>query len=111
MGLRLNVVAVLLSLSLFACGSRNRGDAAAPEGDPWAGYKGTYATASAGDAPSSSTPSRSSKKAPKTEAAQSEALTAAPVVAPDPTPAPAPAATPTKKAKASAKPVAKKNKK
>jgi hypothetical protein len=109
MGLRLNVVAVLLSVTLFACGSRNRGDAAAPESDPWAGYKGTYATASAGDAPSSATPSRSSKKAPKTEAAQSEALTAAPVAAPDPTPAPA--ATPTKKAKTSAKPVAKKNKK
>jgi hypothetical protein len=110
MGLRLNVVAVLLSVSLFACGSRNRGDAAAPEGDPWAGYKGTYATASAGDAPSSSTPSRSAKKAPKTEAAQSEALTAAPVVAPDPTPAPT-AAPVTKKAKTGAKAVAKKSKK
>jgi len=44
MRIRSNVVALLSSLVLFACGGAASQDAKGPEGDPWADYKGTFAT-------------------------------------------------------------------
>ena len=76
MGVRSNVVIVLASLCLFACGSgsaKNGGEAKGPETNPWADYKGTYATA----AGASGSPSARAKIA-KTEAAQSVAPKEAP---------------------------------
>jgi len=103
MGVRSNVVIVLASLCLFACGStKSGGEAKGPESNPWADYKGTYATAG--------TPSTSSK--PSKVAKAEEPAPAAPeetAVAEEPAPAPTPA--PAKKAKGGAgKAVAKKKK-
>lgn len=86
MGVRLNVVALLTSIALFACGGAGHSDAKAPETDPWAGYKGTYAT----EAGASGSPKERMKVA-KTEAAKSEVPKEAPVEVADTTPAPAPA--------------------
>jgi hypothetical protein len=110
MGVRLNVVTLLSSITLFACGGATHGEAKGPETDPWAGYKGTYATA----AGASGSPA-ARVKAAKTEAAQAEAPKEAPVEIADETPAPAPtptpAAAPAKKAKTGAGKAAPKKKK
>jgi hypothetical protein len=108
MGVRLNVVTLLTSITLFACGGASHGEAKGPETDPWAGYKGTYATA----AGASGSPSARIKSA-KTEAAQAEAPKEAPVEIAEetPPPAPTPAATPAKKAKAGGGKAAPKKKK
>lgn len=109
MGVRLNVVTLLTSITLFACGGASHGEAKGPETDLWAGYKGTYATA----AGASGSPSARMKA--KTEAAQAEAPKEAPVEVAEETPAPAPtptpAATPAKKAKAGGGKAAPKKKK
>jgi hypothetical protein len=104
MGIRSNVVIVLASLTLFACGSgKNGGEAKGPETNPWADYKGTFAT-SAGESGSRAKPA-------KVEAAKTEAPVEEPVAEETPAPAaptPAPAA---KKAKSGgAKAPAKKKK-
>jgi hypothetical protein len=101
MGIRSNVVIVLASLCLFACGSaKNGGEAKGPESNPWADYKGTYATAG-----TPSTSARSSKVAKAEEPA--------PAPAPEETavaeePAPAAAPPPAKKAKGGGKAAKKK---
>ena len=100
MGVRLNVVALLTSIALFACGGAGHSDAKAPETDPWAGYKGTYAT----EAGASGSPKERMKVA-KTEAAKSDVPKEAPVEVAETTPAPA------KKGKASAGKAAAKKKK
>jgi hypothetical protein len=89
MGIRSNVVIVLASLCLFACGSaKSGGEAKGPESNPWADYKGTYATAGA-----SSTPSPKSSKVAKAEeptpapAEEPAAVEEAPAAAPTPAPA------------------------
>lgn len=103
MSVRLHVVTLLSAMALFACGGGSHGDAKAPETDPWAGYKGTYATA----AGASGSPTARMKVA-KTEAAKSDVPKEAPVEVAEATPAPkAPTAA---KGKA-AKPAAKKKKK
>lgn len=52
MGVRLNVAALLSSFALFACGAgASHGEVKGPESDPWAGYKGTYATDGASGSP------------------------------------------------------------
>jgi hypothetical protein len=90
MGIRSNVVIVLASLCLFACGgSAKNGEAKGPESNPWADYKGTYATAAA---PST----KSAKVAKADEPAPAPAEEPAAV---EETPAPAPVAAPAKKAK------------
>lgn len=101
MGVRSNVVIVLASLCLFACGSaKNGGEAKGPETNPWADYKGTYATAG--------TPSTKSARIAKTE--EPAAVEEAPAAVEE-APAPAPTAAPAKKAKGgSGKAAAKKKK-
>lgn len=95
MGVRSNVVIVLASLCLFACGSggaKNGGEAKGPETNPWADYKGTYATAG--------TPS--TKPARDTRVAKTDEPASAPAeepVAVEEAPAPAVTAAPAKKAK------------
>jgi hypothetical protein len=111
MGNRLLVVTLFSAMALVACGGASRGEAKGPEADPWAGYKGTYATA----AGASGSPSTRMKVA-KTEVAQSEAPKVAPEpVAADPTPDATPhAATPAPAKKSKAQPAkapAKKKKK
>ena len=90
MGVRSNVVIVLASLCLFACGTaKNGGEAKGPETNPWADYKGTYATAG--------TPATKSARVAKAEEpapAPSEEPAAV-----EEAPAPAPTAAPAKKAK------------
>lgn len=90
MGVRSNVVIVLASLCLLACGSaKSGGEAKGPETNPWADYKGTYATAG--------TPATKSARVAKAEEpapAPSEEPAAV-----EEAPAPAPTAAPAKKAK------------
>lgn len=94
MGIRSNVVIVLASLSLFACGSaKNGGEAKGPETNPWADYKGTYATAGA---PSTST--KSAKLAKAEEPTKTETPAEEPAAVEE-APAAAPTAAPAKKAK------------
>ena len=96
MGVRMNVIKLLAVSALLACaacgGTKNSGEAKGPETNPWADYKGTYATAGGGSGASSA----SSKKSAKTEVAAAEApKSEEPAAAPaDETPAPAPAAPP-----------------
>jgi hypothetical protein len=107
MGVRSNVVIVLASLTLFACGSaKNGGEAKGPESNPWADYKGTDAT-SAGESGSPSARLKAAKvEAAKTEAPVEEPVAAAVVEEPAPAPVAAP---PAKKAKGGgAKPAKKK---
>jgi outer membrane biosynthesis protein TonB len=95
MAIRSNIVTLVSALAvscLVACGGTAK-EAKGPEANPWADYKGTYATSAA-------------PREPKTEAAKSEAPKEAPapveeVAAVEETPAPAPA--PTKKAKSAPK--------
>jgi hypothetical protein len=78
MRVRLTAVMLLSSLALVACGAPRQREATGPETDPWADYKGTYATKG---------------EAPKVEVAEP-----APAPTPTPTPAtPAKAAKPAKK--------------
>lgn len=86
MGVRSTVVIVLASLCLFACGSaKNGGEAKGPETNPWADYKGTYATAG--------TPSTKAAKVAKAEeptpapTEEPAAVEEAPAAAPTPGPA------------------------
>lgn len=57
------VVALLASLGLLACGGARR-DAQAPEANPWADYKGTYAPGGAQDEAPSETKPKSIAVAP-----------------------------------------------
>ena len=95
MGVRSNVVIVLASLCLFACGSaKNGGEAKGPETNPWADYKGTYATAG--------TPSEGRKAATQARVAKADEPTPAPTEEPaavDEAPAAAPTPASAKKAK------------
>lgn len=105
MGVRMNVIKLLAVSALLACaacgGTKNSGEAKGPETNPWADYKGTYATAGSGSG--SSTPA--SKKTAKTEVAAAEApKSEEPAAAPaDETPAPAAAPPPAKKGKTAGK--------
>lgn len=65
MGVR-SIIVTLLASSLFACGGASQTEAKGPEGNPWADYKGTYATAA-------------EPKAAKTEVAKSDVPVEAPV--------------------------------
>ena len=97
MGVRLNVVTLLSSLALFACSGASHRDAKGPEADPWADYKGTYATA----AGASGSPA-ARVKAAQPVVAKTDTRKEVPVEVADATPAVAPAATPvtlSKKAK------------
>ncbi len=101
MGIRSIIITSLSALTLVACaGGAHRGDGEAkgPEGNPWADYKGTYATEGAAAAPRA--------KAAKTEVARSDVPKEAPVeekIEEAPAPAPAAHAAPSKKAKGGAK--------
>ena len=104
MGVRLNVVALLAFSALVAlpgcAGSKTSGEAKGPESNPWADYKGTYATAGSG---SSSSKSGAAKSA-KTEVAAAEAPKSEEPAAVEEVPAPAPvAAPPAKKGKTAGK--------
>ena len=88
MAVRLHVMTLLLSMTVFACGAQSR-DAKRPEVDPWADYKGTYATAAGASGSASA-----GRKTAKVEAAQTEAPKAAPVEVADKTPASPPISTP-----------------
>lgn len=97
MAIRSNIVTLVSAFAvscLVACGGTARsGEAKGPETNPWADYKGTYATSAA-------------PKEAKTEAAKSEAPKEAPVAEETGAPVdetPAPAAAPTKKAKSAPK--------
>jgi len=92
MGVRLNVVKLLAFSALLACAAcgstKSGGEAKGPEANPWADYKGTYATAGSGS-------SSSSKAKAKTEVAAAEApKSEEPAAAPAEEPAPAPVAAP-----------------
>lgn len=87
---------LLSSLVLFACGAATN-EAKGPEKDPWAGYKGTYATAAT--AKEAKADVAKSEPAPKAEAAP---VAEAELVADEPAPAPAADAKPAKKAKGGA---------
>jgi hypothetical protein len=110
MGVRLNVVALLTFSALAACGgSKTSGEAKGPESNPWADYKGTYATAGSGS--SSSASKSGAAKSAKTEVAAAEAPKADEPAAVEEAPAPAPvAAPPAKKGKTAGKGGAKKKK-
>jgi hypothetical protein len=96
MGVRLNAVTLLVSIAVFGCGGKSRGEAKSAETDPWAGYKGTYATA----AGASGSPSTRMKSA-KIEVAQTEAPKEASLDLSDKTPAQASTSlSPAKKGKA-----------
>lgn len=101
MGIRSIIITSLSALTLVACaGGAHRGgdgEAKGPEGNPWADYKGTYATEGAASAPRA--------KAAKTEVAKSDVPKEAPVEEKIEAPAAgAPAApAPSKKAKGGAK--------
>lgn len=91
MGVRSIIVTLLASSVLFACGGASQTEAKGPEANPWADYKGTYATGGEGHA-----------KPANTEVAKAEVPVEAPVEAKvDETPAPPPP--PAKKAKSGAK--------
>ncbi|MDB5212393.1 MAG: hypothetical protein JWO86_320 [Myxococcaceae bacterium] len=94
MGVRLNITLLAFS-ALFACAcgaAKSSGEAKGPESNPWADYKGTYATAGSGSSSSKSGAAKSAKtevaaaEAPKSEepAAVEEAPAPAPVAAPPP---------------------------
>lgn len=104
MGVHSNVVIVLASLCLFACGSaKNGGEAKGPETNPWSDYKGTYATAG--------TPSPKSARDTRLAKAEEPAAVEEAPAAVEEAPAPAPVAAPAKKAKGgSGKAAAKKKK-
>lgn len=96
MSIRSNIVILLAAFAfsgLFACGATTN-EAKGPEANPWADYKGTYATTAG-----------SSAKASKAEVAKAEAKEAAPApeAAVEETPAPASTAAPAKKAKSAPK--------
>ena len=115
MGVRLNVVALLAFSALFACGacggSKTSGEAKGPESNPWADYKGTYATAGSGSSSSSSKSGAGAGKSAKTEVAAAEAPKADEPAAVEEAPAPAPVgAPPAKKGKTAVKGGAKKKK-
>ena len=55
------VATLAASALLLGCGASNPNGAVAPEGDPWADYKGTFAGPST-SAPSTSTSAPSTKK-------------------------------------------------
>ncbi len=115
MGVRLNVVALLAFSALFACGacggSKTSGEAKGPESNPWADYKGTYATAGSGSSSSSSKSGAGAGKSAKTEVAAAEAPKADEPAAVEESPAPAPVgAPPAKKGKTAVKGGAKKKK-
>lgn len=115
MGVRLNVVALLAFSALFACGacggSKTSGEAKGPESNPWADYKGTYATAGSGSSSSSSKSGAGAGKSAKTEVAAAEAPKAEEPAAVEEAPAPAPVgAPPAKKGKTAVKGGAKKKK-
>jgi hypothetical protein len=63
-----SIVVTLLASSLFACGGASQTEAKGPETNPWADYKGTYATAGEAHA-----------KPAKTEVAKSDAPSQTPV--------------------------------
>jgi hypothetical protein len=115
MGVRLNVFALLaFSVSVLAgCGaSKTSGEAKGPESNPWADYKGTYATAGSGSSSGSS--KSGAGKSAKTEVAAAEAPKADEPAAVEEAPAPAPVsaapAPPAKKGKTAGKGGAKKKK-
>lgn len=115
MGVRLNVVALLAFSALFACGacggSKTSGEAKGPESNPWADYKGTYATAGSGSSSSSSKSGAGAGKSAKTEVAAAEVPKAEEPAAVEEAPAPAPVgAPPAKKGKTAVKGGAKKKK-
>ncbi len=115
MGVRLNVVALLAFSALFACGacggSKTSGEAKGPESNPWADYKGTYATAGSGSSSSSSKSGAGAGKSAKTDVAAAEAPKAEEPAAVEEAPAPAPVgAPPAKKGKTAIKGGAKKKK-
>jgi len=115
MGVRLNVVALLAFSALFACGacggSKTSGEAKGPESNPWADYKGTYATAGSGSSSSSSKSGAGAGKSAKTDVAAAEAPKAEEPAAVEEAPAPAPVgAPPAKKGKTAVKGGAKKKK-
>ena len=115
MGVRLNVVALLAFSALFACGacggSKTSGEAKGPESNPWADYKGTYATAGSGSSSSSLKSGAGAGKSAKTEVAAAEAPKAEEPAAVEEAPAPAPVgAPPAKKGKTAVKGGAKKKK-
>jgi hypothetical protein len=86
-----SIVVTLFASSLFACGGASQTEAKGPETNPWADYKGTYATAGEAHA-----------KPASTEQAKSEAPSEAPAEAKaEEAPAPPPAHS--KKAKAAPK--------
>jgi hypothetical protein len=102
MGVR-SIIVTLLASSLFACGGASQTDAKGPESNPWADYKGTYATSAAPHAPNA--------KAAKTEVAKSEVPAEAPVEEKvEEAPAPVAPAAPAKKAKSAKGAAAKKKK-
>ncbi len=80
MSVRLIVATVLSTLVLCACGGATRGEAKNAEADPWAGYKGTYATAEGA----------SGSPAKRLKSAQAAASKVVPVEAAAPVPAGAP---------------------
>lgn len=71
------VAALIASLALFGCSGASK-PAQAPESNPWADYKGTYAAGGAGDAPTAAPVKAESKPTP--EAPESKAT------APEPKP-------------------------
>jgi hypothetical protein len=109
MGVRMNVIKLLAVSGLFATlacaacgGTKSSGEAKGPESNPWADYKGTYATAGSGSSASSA---GTSKKSAKTEVAAAEApKSEEPAAAPaDETPAAPATPPPAKKGKTAGK--------
>ncbi|MDB5214440.1 MAG: hypothetical protein JWO86_2367 [Myxococcaceae bacterium] len=80
-------IAVASALLLAACGGA-RGEAKHAEPDPWAGYKGTYATSVVATAPRTTTaPVARTKASPSTASAEPAVAAAAPTPATAPLPA------------------------
>lgn len=90
--LHLAALFTMTSLALFACGGHT-GEAKGPESDPWAGYKGTYAT------PANASGSSSARLKAGQAAAKEEAAAAAPAEVAEEAPAPEPVAAPPPAAK------------
>jgi hypothetical protein len=89
MSVRLILATVLSTLALCACGGATRGEAKNAEPDPWAGYKGTYATAAGASGAPAKPLKRANAAAPKEVPV--EAAAPVPAAAPLPTVASAPA--------------------
>ena len=105
--IRLNVAACFASIALLACaacGGHASGEAKGPESDPWAGYKGTYATSAGASGSPSARVKAAQAAAPKEEATPAAVAEETPAAAPEPAPA---AASAPKAKKAKAAPVTK----